>query len=191
MLPLHIDYGQLAARREWLALIRFCKACRIARPVRVDVRGLGIIPSGLTRSSSRWRANPFFPGRNLILASIASGVGYSRGFRTIAFGFVANTLYPDSTQEFVTAASAALSEAMGARIQVTAPLLRFSKRQTAELGRAVRAPTQLTYSCQVGGAIPCARCSSCRDRTSALAENTVRSSRRRRATRTSRTRGDQ
>ena len=168
LLPIHVDYGQLAERREWLALKRFCTKAKLPTPIRVDARGLGLVPSGLTRRSKRWERDPFFPGRNLLLVSIAAALGYTRGFRSVAIGLVANALYPDQTKEFVRVAQTAISESTGAKFQVGAPLLRLSKTDVVLLGRRLGAPIPLTYSCQRGGSFPCGRCSSCTDRASAL-----------------------
>jgi 7-cyano-7-deazaguanine synthase len=170
LLPIHVNYGQLAEAREWFALRRFCTMVGLLRPVKVNVSGLGLIPSGLTRRSRRWRSDPFFPARNLILAAIGGSVGHSRGYRTIALGLVANTLYPDATKEFVRVTGDAISESLGARIQLIAPLLRFSKREVVDLGKAAHAPLSFTYSCQLGAPRPCRSCSSCRDRMAALNE---------------------
>jgi 7-cyano-7-deazaguanine synthase len=168
ILPVHINYGQLAEPREWPALKRFCAVTRLPNPIMVNASGLGLVPSGLTRRATQWKSDPFFPGRNLILAAMGASVGYSRGCRTIALGLVANTLYADATKEFVRVASDALSESFGARMLVTAPLLRFNKREVVELGKASHAPLSLTYSCQLGTSSPCGRCSSCRDRIAAF-----------------------
>lgn len=169
MLPIHVDYGQLAERREWLSLKRFCATAGLPAPVRVDVSGLGAVPSGLTRSGRNWRPDPFFPGRNLMLATVAAAVGYPQGYRTVALGLVANALYPDQTKEFVRAAEGALSESFGSKINVIAPLLGLPKAKVAELGVKARAPVHLTYSCQRGSLPPCGECSSCTDRAAALA----------------------
>jgi len=168
ILPIHVNYGQLAEVREWSALRRFCAAAGLPTPIRIDASGLESVPCGLTRRSKRWKSDPFFPGRNLILATMGASVGFSRGYRTVALGLVANTLYPDATKEFTQVASEALSESFGAKILVTAPLLQFSKREVVELGKASHAPLSLTYSCQLGKLPPCGRCSSCRDRVAAL-----------------------
>ena len=101
MLPVHVNYGQLAEQREWIAVRRFCAAARLPQPVKVDASGLGQVPSGLTRRGGRWNSDPFYPGRNLLLATVGAIIGYPRGYRTVALGLVANALYPDQTQEFV------------------------------------------------------------------------------------------
>jgi 7-cyano-7-deazaguanine synthase len=170
LMPIHVDYGQLAERWEWLALGRFCMRARLPPPLRVGASGLGKVPSGLTRSSKRWERDPFYPGRNLLLASIGGAFGYSRGYRSVAIGLVANALYPDQTKEFLSAAQAALSESTGAKFQVSAPLLKLSKVEVVKLGKSLGAPIALTYSCQRGAAQPCGRCSSCKDRAMAMSE---------------------
>jgi len=170
VLPLHVNYGQLAERREWSALKRFCRKAKLPSPVRVDAPGLGKVPSGLTRNGRRWARDPFFPARNLVLVSIGGAIGYSNGTRAVALGLVANALYPDQTKDFVRLAQDSLSESLGSRMLVTAPLLALSKAEVVALGQNLHAPIEVTYSCQQGGDRPCNRCSSCADRTHALEE---------------------
>lgn len=181
MLPVHVNYGQLAEAPEWSAVKRFCHAAGLPPPTRVDASGLRQVPSGLTRKSKRWAADPFFPGRNLFLATVGAAMGYSRGYRTVAIGLVANALYPDQTGEFVNATRDALSESFGCKMQVTAPLLRLTKRKVAELGRTSGAPVAMTYSCQRGSSPPCGLCSSCADRVVALKDSESGVSKARRA----------
>lgn len=180
MLPVHVNYGQLAEQREWIAVRRFCAAARLPQPVKVDASGLGQVPSGLTRRGGRWNSDPFYPGRNLLLATVGAIIGYPRGYRTVALGLVANALYPDQTQEFVRTARDALSESLGCKMSVIAPLLQLPKTQVVELGLRAGAPLDRTYSCQRGSVPPCGHCSSCKDRLSALQAAAGRAARRRR-----------
>lgn len=189
LLPVHVNYGQLAESREWAATLRFCKTAGLPRPVRVDAAGLGQVPSGLTRRGGRWASDPFFPGRNLMLATIGAAIGYPQGYRSIAIGLVANALYPDQTQEFVRRVRDALSESLGSKMNIIAPLLGLSKSRVVELGVRAGAPIHQTYSCQRGLSPPCGRCSSCTDRNTAL--STVKTElARRRTFRKARTKGD-
>ena len=183
LLPVHVNYGQLAEEREWYAVRRFCTASGLPPPLKVDAPGLGQVPNGLTRKGVRWRSDPFFPGRNLMLTTIGAIIGFPRGYRTVALGLVANALYPDQTQDFLRVARNALSESVGSKLNVIAPLLRIPKTMVAELGLKAGAPVGRTYSCQRGSSPPCGRCSSCMDRLNALMAAESWGAKRRRARR--------
>ncbi len=170
VLPVHVDYGQLAEKQEWSSLRRFCREAKLPNPIRVDATGLRKVPSGLTRKGGRWAADPFFPARNLVLVSIGGAIGYPAGARSVALGLVANALYPDQTKDFISRAQDSLSEGLGGKMVVTAPLLSLSKAEVVALGLSLRAPIEETYSCQRGERRPCNRCSSCRDRAHAVSD---------------------
>lgn len=170
VLPVHADYGQLAEKQEWSSLRRFCRAAKLPNPIKVNATGLRRVPSGLTRKGDRWARDPFFPARNMVLVSIGGAIGHSAGARAVALGLVANALYPDQTKEFVRRAQDSLSEGLGGKMLVIAPLLTLSKSEVVALGLRMGAPIGLTYSCQRGEHRPCNRCSSCADRARAVSE---------------------
>lgn len=172
VLPVHVDYGQLAEKQEWSSLRRFCRKAKLPNPIRVNATGLRKVPSGLTRKGNRWARDPFFPARNMVLVSIGGAIGHPVGARAVALGLVANALYPDQTKDFVRRAQGALSESLGGKMLVLAPLLTLSKSEVAALGLSMGAPIGLTYSCQRGEHRPCNHCSSCADRARAVSEAT-------------------
>ena len=65
--PLFIDYGQLAAAKEWRACQRVHKQLHLPKPTRVDLSGFGnLIQSGLTNSALDIKKDAFTPGRNFL-----------------------------------------------------------------------------------------------------------------------------
>jgi 7-cyano-7-deazaguanine synthase len=165
VLPLFVDYGQLAAAREWQACHRVLRTLNLPAPKRVDVRGYGkLIPSGLTNSALNIRDDAFLPGRNLLLLTIAASYALSRHADGVAIGLLDpnDSLFPDQTPQFLDAAQNCLRQALGRSISVVAPLLKMSKRDV--LAIAKEKGIKATYSCHQGGPKPCNKCVSCLER---------------------------
>jgi 7-cyano-7-deazaguanine synthase len=164
VLPLFIDYGQLAAAKEWAAAKRLMESIGAPAPERLDVSGFGeLIPSGLTRTNLRRNEDAFLPGRNLLFLVVAASFAASRNASAIAIGLLdeASHIFPDQTREFISRAEAAVKEALGLEIRVLAPLIDMPKSMVIALmnERGLAG----TYSCHEGGETPCGECISCRE----------------------------
>jgi 7-cyano-7-deazaguanine synthase len=126
------------------------------------------LPSGGPRTGRI--PSTYVPARNTILLAVA--LGYAESHRLGAIYLGANAIdysgYPDCRPEFLRAFErlARLGTRAGVegrdRIRVKAPLLRRSKAEIVRLGRRLRVPWELTWSCYAGGRRPCGRCDSCR-----------------------------
>ncbi|MBV9080673.1 MAG: 7-cyano-7-deazaguanine synthase, partial [Elusimicrobia bacterium] len=115
----------------------------------------------------------YVPGRNTVFLSFGLSLADEIGARAIVIG--ANAIdysgYPDCRGPYLRAfeKAARLGSRLGAgrgRVSVVAPLVKLAKADIVRLGRKLRAPLELTWSCYRGGARPCGRCDSCllRDR---------------------------
>jgi 7-cyano-7-deazaguanine synthase len=110
----------------------------------------------------------YVPARNMILMSIAAGLCESMDAEMIYIG--ANSVdysgYPDCRKEFFDAfekmiALGTKAGAEGRRIRIMAPILDMSKADIIRLGKKLKAPMHLTWSCYGGGGKACGRCDSC------------------------------
>lgn len=129
------------------------------------------IPHTGAIQGSRDRA--YVPGRNLYLLSAAHLIARSAGAQEILIG----TLKGDS-QDFADATPAFFRDLQNLfnrgrthsedRIRLGAPFHRRSKTDVARLGRHLRAPLHLTWSCYRDGVRPCGRCRACLERSDAL-----------------------
>lgn len=167
LFPLHIDYGHLAEQREWAACQAICKHLHMREPVKLDVSGIRIIPSGLTNSSLHIEKNAFLPTRNLIFATLGAAYCYSISARVVAMGLLANPIFPDQTPEFVKAAEACISTALGTSIKIMTPFISLDKRETLKLAQKYKLPLEITYYCHSGNEEPCGVCVSCKERIAA------------------------
>jgi 7-cyano-7-deazaguanine synthase len=162
--PLFIDYGQRAAAREWKACRSTYKALGLPSPTRLDVKGFGkLIRSGLTDATRDVVADAFTPGRNLMFIVLGASYAVKVGASAVSIGLLSEQfhIFPDQTVAFLKSAALTASEAMGQRVDVVAPLIEFSKKQVILL--AQQRGIDGTYSCHVGGEVPCGRCISCRE----------------------------
>ncbi|OGR86224.1 MAG: 7-cyano-7-deazaguanine synthase QueC [Elusimicrobia bacterium RIFCSPHIGHO2_02_FULL_57_9] len=118
----------------------------------------------------------YVPGRNTILLALGVSLADSIGAEAVIYG--ANALdysdYPDCRPDFISAFSRAarLGTRQGAeqgRIRVLAPLSRLDKSAIVKLGRKLKAPLHITWSCYEGDARPCGCCDSCQLRAKGFA----------------------
>lgn len=118
--------------------------------------------------------NTFVPGRNLIFLTFAAAFAYPRNIGHLVTG-VAQTDYsgyPDCREETMTALQNTLRLGMEYAVQVHAPLMHLSKKETVELAvqhGAIDAMA-LTHTCYNGKRPPCGACAACRLRAQGFAE---------------------
>jgi len=164
--PLFIDYGQLAAKKEWEACQRVFKECKFPNPVKIDLRGYGkMIPSGLTNSQKDICKDVFLPGRNMLFLLVGAAYAFSHGEKTIAIGLLTEKthLFPDQTEEFIVNANFALNSALEADLTIITPLINFTKHDVIELAKHYKIPLDKTYSCHSGRDRYCGQCVACKE----------------------------
>lgn len=164
VVPLFVDYGQLARRREWSACVRFHRSRDLPEPTKIDLRGFGaVIHSGLTDETLDVVKDAFLPGRNLMF--ILTGAAWARqhGADAIALGLLneERSLFPDQTERFLNKAQELIELAVDKPIRIMAPLMALNKADVVALAR--ERGIGGTYSCHAGGAVPCGVCISCRE----------------------------
>jgi len=118
--------------------------------------------------------NTFVPGRNLIFLSYAAAYAYQRGIDHLVTG-VAQTDYsgyPDCRQQTMESLQETLRLGMESKIQIHAPLMHRSKKETVELARDLGALDVMarTHTCYNGKRPPCGECPACRLRAKGFAE---------------------
>jgi 7-cyano-7-deazaguanine synthase len=162
--PLFINYGQLSARKELESCRAVCDRLHLPPPTVIDAAGYGAtIQTGLTSTSCDVFLDAFTPGRNLLFLTLAASYGFKNGVHAVAIGLLRedSCLFPDQTDGFISAASAALRAAMGRDIDILMPLRMFSKNDV--VAAAAQYGLAGTYSCHRGTDAPCGICVSCRE----------------------------
>lgn len=174
---LSFDYGQ-RHRKELARAKLVAAALRVKGHVvlKVPLGALGgsaltdkrvAVPDAKGRIGTRIPAT-YVPARNTIFLSLALAYAEVMGATAIVLG--ANALdysgYPDCRPEYLAAFErmanlATKAGVEGRPLRIVAPLLDLSKADIVRLGRTLKAPLQLTWSCYRGGARPCGTCESC------------------------------
>jgi len=165
IIPLFIDYGQKAAKKEYESSQKACAILGIKLNV-IDISGLSSISSGLTDVKISPIDDPIFPNRNLILLSIGTAFALTNSCQVVAIGLIGNTDFTDQTKEFVEKAESVLST--GKNIVIMAPMIELNKLEVVRLAKENNIPLDFTYSCYCGIDEPCNECLSCKDRLNAI-----------------------
>jgi 7-cyano-7-deazaguanine synthase len=176
---LTVDYGQRHRREIDAARIQ---AGRYAtRHDVADLSDVGRLLSGsaltdnidvpLGHYADETMKQTVVPNRNAILASIAAGVAVARRHDAIVLGVHSgdHAIYPDCRPEFVDALNALLAVANYDPIRVEAPFLHSDKAGILRVGFGLDVDYAATWTCYVGGDMPCGACGSCTERAEAFA----------------------
>lgn len=161
-LPIFINYGQRNLQQEFRSLTTNLRESKFSRPVVVDVSGFGkVVKTGLTDSTKRVLEDAFTPNRNLLFLVLAASVAYSRGISAIVLGYLSEktAIFPDQTDRFLSVASDAIKESLGAEMSIVCPLREMSKRDVVRLSKKIG--IKRSYSCHSGTSRPCGRCIAC------------------------------
>lgn len=162
LFPLFIDYGQLAAEKEWQACKNVHEKYGLPSVTKMDLSGFGrVIPSGITDRRLRINEDAFLPGRNLLLLVAGAAYAFKMQVESVAIGLLNPEchLFPDQTKEFIQAAEAVIETAIGKHIRIITPLIEMSKSDVLAMAEARGLCG--TYSCHSGDDVPCGVCVSC------------------------------
>ena len=162
LFPLFIDYGQMAADREWKACQLVHRQLGLPSVTHMDLSGFGrTVPSGITDSNLRINEDAFLPGRNLLFVLSGAAHAYKVQANSVALGLLnpSDHLFPDQTEEFTEQCERIIETTLGTNISVITPLFRFSKLDVITM--AENRGIKDTYSCHAGGKDPCGVCIAC------------------------------
>lgn len=162
-----IDYGQKHKKRELEAAKAIAKAAGV--PQREVSLRVPWPPIG---------SDNIVYGRNLMmLSTVAAQLAVRGGGEPVEVVIGANREdydgFPDCRPEFLSAASKALSLGLGVEVVIAAP---FIDRTKAAMLRECKAlpgawgAVAMSWTCYLGGELPCGTCSACMKRSAAFAE---------------------
>lgn len=147
---LHISHGQASSTLELQSARRICGQLKIE------------LQECVLRADNRF-AEGELPGRNAFLLFSALLVSkMSEGL--LAIGIHAGNNYYDCSPHFLSQVRQLVKNCTGGRIDVVAPFIEWTKHEIITYCLSESLPLALTYSCELGAAVPCGRCASCRDR---------------------------
>jgi len=178
--PLYIRCGLAWERAEQTLLTRFLAALRRRRGLRIAPLVRLDLPAATLYGAGHWSisgrgvpgrraslASNYLPGRNLLLASLATVHCARVRVPTIALALLADNPFPDATPAFLTALGRVASRAVTMRLTIRAPFRHLSKEAVIRRGRDL--PLALTLSCaHPRGLRHCGRCTKCAERRGAF-----------------------
>tara|TARA_R110001592_G_scaffold16881_12_gene71703 strand:+ start:24038 stop:24631 length:594 start_codon:yes stop_codon:yes gene_type:complete len=160
--PLFINYGQLAAKKEWDTCKLLHEKLQLPTPINMNLSGYGqVIKSGLTSSDFNIKDQAFTPCRNFLFLLMGAAYAHQLNLTTVAIGLLNEefSLFPDQTTEFIINAERAISSSLGKPIEIINPLSEFSKEDVIMLAKEKGLIG--TYSCHTGESEPCGQCIAC------------------------------
>lgn len=179
--PLYVRCGLRWERAEQALLARFLAALRRRDGFRLAPLARLDLPARSLYGAHHWSvsghgvpgpraalASNYLPGRNLLLGSLGAVHCVRARITRLALAILADNPFPDATPGFLRALGRVASEALGARIAVTAPFRRLHKAALIRRGHDL--PLALTLSCaRPQGTRHCGGCTKCEERRRAFA----------------------
>jgi 7-cyano-7-deazaguanine synthase len=128
----------------------------------------GEIPEGHYQAKNM--SKTVVPGRNLIFASIMSGIAESIGAEAIALGSHAGDhhIYPDCRPEFNIALEQVVKTSTDGKVSIIIPFQDWTKQDIVKYGIANQVPYELTRTCYKDQPVACGKCGSCVERKEAF-----------------------
>lgn len=130
----------------------------------------GDIPEGHYEEDSMPRT--VVPSRNIIFASILSGLAWSIEAQEVWLGIQSdqdgNSIYPDCRPGFYRAMREAIIEGTGGRVELLSPFLLLDKAGIIRKGIEIGVPFSLTRTCYKDQPVSCGQCGACQKRLQAF-----------------------
>jgi len=164
------DYGQRHRREIQSAkgIARFTKSKYLILKINFPWKSSSLLDKNL-KVPKRGNGIPstYVPARNIIFLSYALSYAESINAKSIFIGANARDFsgYPDCRPQFYKAfKKVAQTGIKNNNIKISIPLLYKTKAEIIQLGKHLKVPFKLSWSCYRGGKKPCGECDSCRFR---------------------------
>jgi len=121
--------------------------------------------------SSKKIPSTYVPARNTIFLSFALSFAEAIGAKTIFIGANARDFsgYPDCRPVYYKRFNELSKKATKSKgIKIETPILHKTKKEIVNIGKRLKVPFELTWSCYKGGSKPCGKCDACRLRIAAF-----------------------
>lgn len=163
-----VSYYKLAANHQTIDLTNVMSAFKSD----LLLSG-GEIPEGHYTDSSMSRT--VVPGRNIIFASVLSGLAWSVKAEQVWLGVHAgdHAIYPDCRPGFINSMREAVHSGTDGLVLLKAPYLNIDKTAILKIGLGLKVPYDLTRTCYKDQKMACGKCGSCTERIEAFTKNNV------------------
>lgn len=181
---LHVSYGQRTEDRERRAFNEIADSYEVSQRLAVSIEPLSkiggssltdlAIPVSSPKLGVHGIPTSYVPFRNAHLLSIATSWAEAIHAQRIYIGAVAedSSGYPDCRPEFYEAFRRVIE--LGTKpetsIEIRTPVIELRKREIVLLGKSLKAPLELTWSCYQESELACGNCDSCALRLRAFRE---------------------
>jgi 7-cyano-7-deazaguanine synthase len=110
------------------------------------------------------------PNRNMVMLSIAGAWAVALKADVVAYGAHAgdHTIYPDCRETFIKPMKRAFYHCDWHKVKLEAKFLKMTKGDIVRRGTVLGVPYELTWTCYVGGDLPCRKCGACQERAEAF-----------------------
>lgn len=126
----------------------------------------------LEPGEDKYQGQTEVPFRNGLMMAVAASVAQSLGAETVLYAAHADDkaglVYPDCKEEFFNAMADAIAKGTGGKVGLELPFKYMSKKEVMELGKELKAPFEMTWSCFVNDDEPCGYCVGCVSREKAF-----------------------
>lgn len=181
---LHVSYGQRTEQRERRAFDDLSRHYGITQTLAVSfdhltrIGGSSLtdnnIPVAQAALGSHGIPTSYVPFRNAHMLAVATSWAEVIGASRVYVGAVAedSSGYPDCRPEFYEAFQRVIDVGTKpeTRIEIRTPVISMKKAEIVLLGRKLRAPLELTWSCYQESELACGNCDSCALRLKAFRE---------------------
>lgn len=127
----------------------------------------------LEPGEDKYESQTEVPFRNGLMMAVAASVAGSLGAEIVQVAHNADEMtrlaYPDCRKEFFDAMGEALQRGTGGKLRLEMPFCGMTKKDVMELGKELKVPFELTWSCFVNDDEPCGYCVGCTGRAKAFA----------------------
>lgn len=188
--PLGFYYGQRATRELRYAVLQVAHYQNVYPELIHDIKHMSIVMSDVIscdmtnhRDGAEIK-DPYVPNRNAIMCSLGAAYAESIGAAELWMGLITadeenevSIALEDASEEFVLRMNYLLELSMRDPVKLVAPLVKMKKHEVITLGRKMKAPMSMSWSCyqpEDGTHSPCGKCSACVDRTFAIAKAGLR-----------------
>lgn len=106
------------------------------------------------------------PNRNMIMLSLATGYAINIGAEAVAYAAHAgdHAIYPDCRPEFADKVAECMALCHFWPVALLRPYMNITKSDICVIGRDLGVPYEDSWTCYVGGDVPCGKCGACQER---------------------------
>lgn len=178
---LFLKYGQKTLIREEKSINNLSKKFKPKKIFKIDLPwlkkfgGSGLLDKNTFLDEKNFRLE-YVPFRNSIFLSVATALAEAINVKAIFVGSTGGDhICPDNSPSYIKAFQEVIKQGtmLKKNIKIIAPLLKTNKTGAVKIGKKLKAPFELTWSCHNNISKACGHCSNCKARLEAFHSNGI------------------